>query len=63
MKRIILAGAFAILIFNVFAQDIKSAKTAFQKNDLATAKTQIDGYVEKNPKNFQKPRMINRYCG
>lgn len=49
MKKVVATGIFTFLLLCGFAQDIKSVKKSLDKNDLATAKTQIDAFLVKNP--------------
>ena len=53
MKRIQIIAILLMVLTSSFAQDAKSIKKLFDKNDLATAKTQIDALVEKNPTNSE----------
>ena len=40
-----------MLGLGTFAQDYNSAKKAYEKGDISTARTQIDGYVSANVNN------------
>lgn len=51
MKKTIIAAVIMMMTSGAFAQNMDAAKKAFDKGDLATAKTQIDGYVAANPSN------------
>ncbi|GAC1388248.1 MAG: hypothetical protein NVSMB45_18020 [Ginsengibacter sp.] len=51
MKKTIIAAIIVMLSVGSFAQNIETAKKAFDKGDLSTAKTQIDAYVSSNATN------------
>ncbi|MEO6683251.1 MAG: hypothetical protein ABIN48_10575 [Ginsengibacter sp.] len=49
MKKIALPILFSLLVSITFGQTIKKATSYLDKNDLAKAKTEIDGFLEKKP--------------
>lgn len=49
MKRIFATVVLALSAFMIQAQDVKSVKKALDKNDLASAKQQIDAVISKEP--------------
>lgn len=51
MKKILFTGLLTIVMAGLFAQDIKSIRKLYDKNDLSNAKTQVDDFVTKNPTN------------
>ena len=53
MKKTIVSFLMMVVAFTINAQDVKNAKKLFEKGDLAGARTQVDGYVNANPKNAE----------
>src|SRR5688500_1539279 len=51
MKKLLLGCIFSFLLFVAAAQDIKAIKKTVDKSDWATARTQIDAFLTKNPDN------------
>jgi hypothetical protein len=64
MKKLILSLFFACFITMIFAQDLKTAKSDLDKNQLDKAKTDIDAFVAKNPTdpegNYMKAKIYER---
>ncbi|MGH2646701.1 MAG: hypothetical protein ACRDE8_04005, partial [Ginsengibacter sp.] len=63
MKRIFFTLLFTLLTTCMFAQDLKSAKSDFDKKQLDKAKTEIDGYLAKNPNDAEGNYLKSQIYG
>ena len=67
MKKVVATGIFTFLILFAFTQDVKTIKKSVDKSDWATAKTQIDAFLVKNPGNpeglWYKARIYSAIAG
>ena len=67
MKRLLFTLLFTCFVTMIFAQDLKTAKSYLDKQQLDKAKTEIDAFVAKSPSdpegNYMKAKIYEKIAG
>ncbi len=63
MKKLLFVTLLLVFTSGLFAQDTKEIRKSIDKNDVATAKTQVDAFMAKNPDNAEGYYLKSKIYG